>query len=79
LHLNNKNKLPFVLLNRIFALTFDKLGCISTIKINEFILYCLRFALPLCLVNSLITIEGLGIKVLKTGSTRRRARRKPAY
>ena len=30
-----------------FAQPFDKLGCISTIKINLFILYCLQFALTL--------------------------------
>ena len=38
LTLTNVNKFPFVSLNRIFALTFDKLGCISTIKISELIL-----------------------------------------
>ena len=44
LALTNVNKFPFASLNRIFAVTFDKLRCISTIKMNEFILYCLRFA-----------------------------------
>ena len=40
----------FPSLNRFFALSFDKIGCISTIKIKvfwTFILYCLRFALSL--------------------------------
>ena len=30
-----------------FALTFYKLGCISTIKTSQLVLYCLRFALTL--------------------------------
>ena len=47
LALTNVNKFPFASLNRIFAVTFDKLRCISTIKMNEFILYCLRFAVTL--------------------------------
>ena len=40
----------FPSLNRFFALSFDKIGCISTIKIKvfwTFILYCLPFSLSL--------------------------------
>ena len=40
----------FPSLNRFFALSFDKIGCISTIKIEvfwTFIVYCLRFELSL--------------------------------
>ena len=33
----------FTLLLFYFLVTLDKLRCISTIKMNEFILYCLRF------------------------------------
>ena len=43
-------------LNRIFtSLRAVKIGCISTIKINKFILYCLRFALSLQQVYGLVT------------------------
>ena len=37
----------FTLLLFYFLVTLDKLRCISTIKMNEFILYCLRFAVTL--------------------------------
>ena len=33
--------------SRIIMLPLDKVSCISAIKMNEFILYCSRFALPL--------------------------------
>lgn len=34
-------------LSRIIMQPLDKVSCISAIKMNEFILYCSRFALPL--------------------------------
>ena len=43
LTLTNVNKFSFASLNRIFAVPFDKVRCNSTIKTNEFVLYCLRF------------------------------------
>ena len=50
LTLENDNKLSFYSLNRIFALSLYKIGCISAIK-NEslvpFILNCSQFALSL--------------------------------
>ncbi|KIP61675.1 hypothetical protein ST43_02540 [Prevotella pectinovora] len=45
--LGNVNKFPFLSLNQFFALSLDKVGCISAMKINKFILHCSRFALPL--------------------------------
>ena len=45
LTLTSVNKFPFVSLNRIFTRTFDKLGCISTIKINGFRIAILIFAI----------------------------------
>lgn len=47
--LGRKNKLQFILFFAHFAVTFDKLRGISTIKTKKsfFILYCLRFAVTL--------------------------------
>ena len=50
LTLRKDNLFSFHSLIRFFALSFDKIGCISTIKIKvfgTFILHCLRFALSL--------------------------------
>ena len=50
LTLKKDNSFSFSSLNRFFALSFDKIGCISTIKIKvfwTFILYCPRFTLSL--------------------------------
>ena len=47
LTLTKTNILVFASLNRFFALSLNKIGGISTIKISELILYCLRFALSL--------------------------------
>ena len=47
LTLTKTNILVFASLNRFFALSLNKIGCISTIKISKLILYCLRFALSL--------------------------------
>ena len=43
LTLTKSNKFVFVSLNRFFTLSLYKIGCTSTIKTNEFVLYCLRF------------------------------------
>ena len=47
LTLTKTNIFVFASLNRFFALSLNKIGCISTIKISKLILYCLRFALSL--------------------------------
>lgn len=47
LTLTKTNKFDFASLNRFFALSLNKIGGISTIKISKLILYCLRFALSL--------------------------------
>ena len=49
LTLKKDNLFSFSSLNRFFALSLDKIGCISTKKIKKrfFILFCLRFALSL--------------------------------
>ena len=47
LTLTKTNILVFASLNRFFALSLNKIGGISTIKISKLILYCLRFALSL--------------------------------
>ena len=49
LTLKKDNSFSFYLLNRFFALSLDKIGCISTKKNKKrfFILFCLRFVLPL--------------------------------
>ena len=49
LTLKKDNLFSFSSLNRFFALSLDKIGCISTKKIKKrfFILFCLRFVLPL--------------------------------
>ena len=44
LTLENDNKLSFYSLNRIFALSFNKIGCISTIQ-NQTSLFCIVFNL----------------------------------
>ena len=45
--LGNVNKFPFLSFNQIFALPFNKVSCISVIKINKFILHYSQIALPL--------------------------------
>lgn len=47
LTLTKTNIFVFASLNRFFALSLNKIGGISTIKISKLILYCLRFALSL--------------------------------
>ena len=49
LTLKKDNLFSFSSLNRFFALSLDKIGCISTKKIKKsfFIWFCLRFALSL--------------------------------
>ena len=50
LTLGNVNIFPFLSLNRIFALSLDKISGTSAIKMKvfwPFILYCTRFALSL--------------------------------
>ena len=55
--LENDKKLSFYSLDRIFALSFNKISGISAIKMNEFILYCSRFALSFNKISGISAIK----------------------
>ena len=60
LTLGNVNKFPFLSLNRIFALSLDKISGTSAIKMKvfwPFILYCTRFALSLDKISGTSAIK----------------------
>ena len=58
-HLKNKNKQVYFALSSTcpFTASAVKVGCTSRIKINKFILYSLRFALPLDKVGVVSTMQ----------------------